>query len=167
MKSLNFRGGFTTKQYLGGKLPKKATRTICRCERGLGKKEVVVFLIGVDTPIHTRFMVIGTVMSLYVATVLFLNISLVFYLWTRLLGALSQVQILWNCLTLFSMKNSLSFRKAQFASFNNTNFNSRKKKRFKMIPERLIASGDMVGWDNHKIVISYNHMYQILPVCFN
>ena len=167
MKSLNFRGGFTTKQYLGGKLPKKGTRTICRCERGLGKKDVVVFLIVVDTPIHTRFMVIGTVMSLYVATVLFLNISLVFYLWTRLLGALSQVQILWNCLTLFSVKNSLSFRKARFASFNNTNFNSSKKRGLKWFLKDLLPVVTWLVGITTRLSSVTTTCYQILPVCFN
>ena len=63
MKNLNILGvhwkirilvrGFTKKQYREGDCPKRGAWTICKFKRGLGKKEGVVFLRGVDTPMHT------------------------------------------------------------------------------------------------------------------
>ena len=48
-------GGVTKNQYIGG-LPKKGVWTICRFKGGgLAKKRVVVFLMGVNTPMHTMW----------------------------------------------------------------------------------------------------------------
>ena len=54
-------GGFTKKQYIEeGGLPKmgkggRSARTISRFKGGLARKEEVVFLRGVDIPMHTMY----------------------------------------------------------------------------------------------------------------
>ena len=40
-------------QKIEGRMPIKGGWTVCRFKWGLGKKEGVVFLRGVDTPMHT------------------------------------------------------------------------------------------------------------------
>ena len=46
-------GGFTENQYRGGAYLKRGAWTVCQFKGGLGKKEGLVFLRGVDTLIHT------------------------------------------------------------------------------------------------------------------
>ena len=45
-------GGGGGSQKIEGRMPIKGGWTVCRFKWGLGKKEGVVFLMGVDTPMH-------------------------------------------------------------------------------------------------------------------
>ena len=49
----NFQEGVTGNQCIGGKCLKREAWTTSRFKRQLGEKEVMVFLRGFDSPMHT------------------------------------------------------------------------------------------------------------------
>ena len=57
LKNPIFRGGeYEKPTYSGRDCLKREAWTVCRFNRGIGKKEGVVFSKGIDTPMHTVYL---------------------------------------------------------------------------------------------------------------
>ena len=106
-------GGFTKNQIEGGQLPQKGDWTVCWFKRGLGKKQVVVFLRRVDNLIHTMRMVQNLKRNLFF-------VSKMTRIWGILIWALKSLNKMHFCWSLLCKVYNVWPKNVQRSIFHDT-----------------------------------------------